>query len=444
MDKQLLIKPCPIKSCRKSAGRIGRVATHRAWLLAVPAMLQVQCGSAWAQDIDLSQEPRDAAGSRAQPEYDPLGIHVGTATIYPTLSVSSVYDTNVFAESTDADSDLAFTVTPAVRAEISDARRIIAVNARARVRRYVQLTEQNDEQYYANALGRLNFGGRGYLQTNLGWSLSSPSRGTYQNSLQRGTPLREERLNGQVVADYRFNRLRLHGTVNTEKFDYDDVELDDGTIIDQDYRDGTQVGANLEAYYQVSSRISLVAQGSVDKFEYKDPDPLRNRDAVGTTVTAGALYEVTELFSFQLGVGYRKHDFDNPLLPDIDGLAFNGRMRWYPTPLISVKLDLNQSTDTSTLNEVSAVTVSSAVLETDYELRRNNILTARLEYSHERYSGLNENSAFMSASVRSEWKLNRWMRLAGSLTYDRRASGGSVAIPEFDALRGMLTVTLAR
>lgn len=437
MDKQLLIKPC-----RESARRISPLAAHHAWWLALPAIMQ--CGLAHAQEIDLSKEPFDAAGSRHQPEYDPLGIRVGTATIYPTLALSSVYDTNVFAESTDADSDFSLTLTPAIRAEISDPNRTIAVNAHARIRRYAQLTEQDDEQYHASALGRLNFGQHGNLQASAGWSLSSPSRGTYQNSLQQGTPLREERLNGQITGDYRINRLRLRGTVSAEKFNYDDVVLDDGSIIDQDYRDGTRIGSNLKAFYQVSSRVSLVAQGSVDKFDYDDPDLLRNRDAVGTSLTAGALYEISELFSFQLGVGYRKHNFDNPLLRDIDGLAFNGRLRWYPTPLVSVRLDLNQSTDTSTLNEVSAVTVSSAILETDYELLRNNVVTARVEYSHERYSGIDANSDFMSASLRSAWKLNRWMRLTGSLTYERRTSGESLAIPEFDAFRGMLTVTLAR
>lgn len=418
-----------------------QVRQRAAWLLVLPAALQMHV--AFAQDTGPAGPP-DAAGTRPQPEYDPLGIRVGAVEVYPSVTLSGTYNSNVFAAPDNAESDLYYTVVPAIRVLTANERRSLSLNGSARIRRYDKFDSQNDEQYFVNAAGRLNFGEQRSVQATVGWSQSTAARGTYQNTLQQGSPLKEERFTGSVGGDYRFNRLRLNGRVGGEKFDYDDITLDDGTIIDQDYRDGHRVNANLAAYYSISARFSLRLQGSVEKFDYQDPDPLRNRDATGYSVTAGGLYEVTELFSAELGVGYRRHNFKNPLFKDIPGFAFNGRLRWYPTPLISVRLDLSQTTDTSTLPLVTAVNVSSAVLASDYELRRNVLLTGRLEYSHERYGGVDTNSDFMSASVRSTWKANRWLRVGAELAYDRRTSADRIPISEFDAFRGMLSLTLAR
>jgi len=423
---------------------IERLTAQRLACLGLAAtFLQMHGGAAHAQDLNPSDAP-ETAGNRPQPGYDPLGMRVGGATIYPSIALSSAYDSNVLAASTDVQSDLSLILTPAIRVNAENPNRTFGFNAYARIRRYSELHRQNDEQYFASALARHNIGTSGSVEANASWSLTSPSRGTYENSLQNGDPLREKRLTAKAAGTYRFNRLKLRGQVTGEKFNYDDVMLDDGTLIDQTYRNGHRIGGSLEAYYALGSRFSLVVQGSVNDFDYKDKNPLRNRNARGTSITAGGLYEITSLFNVQLGVGRRVHNFDNPLFEDISGLALNGKLRWYPTPLLSVRLDLEQSTETSSYDLVSAVNVSSAILQTDYELRRNNVISARMEYSYEQYGGLDTNSKFMSAAVQSNWKINRWMRVTGSLAYERRTSADRLAIPEFDAFRGTLGVALTR
>lgn len=421
-----------------------RLTSRRLACLGVAAaVLQMHSGAARAQELNPTDAP-ETAGNRPQPGYDPLGIRVRGATIYPSLALSSTYDSNVLAASDDSQSDLSLTLTPAIRINAEHPNHTLGLNAYARLRRYSELHRQNDEQYFVSALAQHDVGSSGSVEANASWSLTSPSRGTYENSLQNGDPLRETRLTAKAAGTWRFNRLKLRGQVTGEKFNYDDVMLDDGTAIDQTYRNGHRIGGQLEAFYALGSRFSLVVQGSVNDFDYKDTDPLRNRNARGTAITAGGLYEVTSLFNVQLGIGRRYHNFENPLLEDISGLALNGKLRWYPTPLVSVRLDLEQATETSSYDLVSAVNVSSAVLQTDYELRRNNVVTARLEYSHENYGGIDTNSNFMSASLQSNWKINRWMRVTGSVAYDRRTSADRLAIPEFDAFRGTLGVTLTR
>ena len=98
-----------------SNNMIERSATQRtAWLFGLFMAWHFQPSTAHAQDFEPGA-PEDRAGARSQPEYDPLGIRLGTVVIHPRLSFSSTYDTNVFAAPDNEQSDFYYTVTPAIR-----------------------------------------------------------------------------------------------------------------------------------------------------------------------------------------------------------------------------------------------------------------------------------------------------------------------------------------
>jgi hypothetical protein len=400
-------------------------------------------GVANAQDLS-GAEPTDTAGNRQQPAYDPSGINLGDIRILPTLGFLSTWDSNVLTRSGDAISDFSETVVPAVSVDWNRPRRQLSLNGEIRVRRYAKLERQNDEQYRLQSNARFEISGNTSISANIGWSDTTATRGTFENGFQIGDPLRIRQINGNFSIRQRFNRLSLTATANASRFRYGNIHLDDGTSIDQSFRDGEQYGLSLLAKYEVGPRLSLVSRITADKFDYNDPDPLTNRDAKGYSVTGGLSYELTQLLEAEIDAGIQKHRFDNPLFANISGLALNARLRWYPTPLWSVRFDLSQKTTTSAFDSASAVIVTSGRFSADYEFRRNLLISAEAGYSHEKYGAENGVSGLFSLSGQAMWKANRWLRVTGRATYDRRSSKMPVAAPEYDALRFMLTVTLAR
>ena len=76
--------------------------------------------------------PAVAQGQEVGP-YDPLGIRAGGFLIYPSLSVSEVYDDNVFAVDNNKDDDLITLIQPGVRAVSNFSRHRLGLTAGSEV-----------------------------------------------------------------------------------------------------------------------------------------------------------------------------------------------------------------------------------------------------------------------------------------------------------------------
>ncbi|MFV0644561.1 MAG: outer membrane beta-barrel protein [Sphingomonadaceae bacterium] len=389
-------------------------------------------------------EMNDVAGNRPQPDYDPQGVDVSGVRIFPAIGITGNYDSNVLTRSQGGEADFSATVLPSVRIEKIRSNAVLRLNAQAGFRRYASLDRQNDNSWSVNFNTAFDLPSDLKLTTFNTWSRSSASRGTFENNLQVGDPLRVERLGSGLKLQRRFNRLGVSGGFSAEKSDFDDVTLDDGTTIDQDFRDGSRISGTLRADYAFSPRFSVVADGRFDRFDFSDPRPASNRDAKAWAATLGGRYEISRLFHVEAGAGYRQHNFDSPALKTISGLALNARARWYPSRLISVRFDLSQQTTTSVYDTVSAVTVTSAALSGDYEYRRNILLSASVTRSNESYGGTGGHSNLTTIGSSATWSANRWMRLTGRVSYETRSNSGTTVTPVFDAFRFMTTLTFSR
>lgn len=416
---------------------------HIAWKdVILPLILIGFTNAAHAQGVDT--EPADTAGNRQQPAYDALGIRRGPFMIKPEVAISAGYNSNLFARETDAVSDFSTTITPSVRVTYDRPRARVSFSADTRLRRYAEQTDQNDQQYKAALDGNLSLDHATQLSGNIGWSRATVARGTSENGLQSGSPLEQTSLTAAARLNRRFNRVGLNLSLSGERFLYSDVTLEGGGVLDQSFREGHTLGGTAGLSYDVGPRFAFVARAEFADFHYRDPRPETNRNARDYALTAGGRFELTELLFAELTAGYRTHDFSGETFADFSGLAINGRLRWYPSRLLSLRADLGQRVTTSSFDNVSAVTITSARLGGDYELRRNILLSGRVELSHERYSGIGGNSLRTNLNSGFKWKSNRWLQFGGSVEYERRSRSIEAIFPKYDGIRVFLNATVAR
>lgn len=433
------------KFTRQKSGQVlhraARPSCRHSHLAALALALACVANAAHAQEF-TGREPPDSAGNRAQPAYDPPGLLLGDVRVHPTLGITGTYDSNVFARDSGVEADGYVTVVPSLAVEWSRPEQQVSLRGEMRVRRYFEFTRQDDEQYRIEASGSTEPTDRTAISGGAGWSRTTAARGTVENGLQVGDPLRQERLWADTSIQQRFNRLSLAGRISGERFRFDDVALDNGATIDQSFRDGRRLGARLTMGYDVGPRLSLLVQGNVDRFDYRLADTL-DRDATGYSLVGGVRYELTRILIAELALGTRIYDFDDPTLADFKGLAPTARVRWYPNPLLSLRFDLSHSTSTSAYNSVGAVVITSGRLGTDYELRRNLVLSAEAGASFEDYGPVTGTSTLWTVLGRAAWKANRTFRLTGTVSYDHRSSSALSTVPEFKTLRVMITASIA-
>ena len=339
--------------------------------------------AARAQTLDT--EPADVAGNRSQPDYDAVGIRLGKLMVRPTLTVSPDFSSNVFTQADHPRSDVSVTVVPAIVASLSEPGANLAIYGEARLRRYARYSSQDDEQYRIDVGGSAELPFGFDLDAGIGWADTTAARGTVANDLTVGDPLKMREIRSRASIRKSFNRLYTSVSFSAVRSTYDDVELDDGTKIDQHFRNSRRAGGTLTFGYEVSPLLAIEVRAAYDQYRYSDPRPLSNRNADSHSFGLGIRYQVTQLLTAEFNAGLREHKFDNPLFSKIKGASLFGRLRWYPTPLISVRADLSQSTTTSTLDQVSAVTVTDFKLGADYEFRRNVLMTIETALSFDDY-----------------------------------------------------------
>ena len=95
---------------------------HRtATLLALTTALGTPSLAVAQQAQSDEPDPNIPVQHRPRPDYDPLGIRAGSFLVFPSLTLSGLYDSNVFATKHDTDSDVAGIVAPVVEVNVTPA-----------------------------------------------------------------------------------------------------------------------------------------------------------------------------------------------------------------------------------------------------------------------------------------------------------------------------------
>ena len=154
-------------------------------------------------------------------------------------------------------------------------------------------------------------GGRAYVQAGAGIVLDSDP------------PTEYDRYDVTAGAEHRFARVLLRGDVDWTEYDYEGL---------QDFRDNEETRFSGRVEVDVTPRLDLLLQASVDEFEYANTPTL---DSEGQTYLVGVALD-GDLVTGEISVGYFERDYEDPTVETFDGLAVAAALEWYITRLTTI------------------------------------------------------------------------------------------------------------
>ena len=101
-------------------------------------------------------DPNISVQDRPRPDYDPLGIRAGSFLSSPPLTLSGLYDSNVFATKHDTDSDVAGLVSPQLDVKSNWSRNALNFSAGATGAAYANYSSNDYIDAFASTSGRLD------------------------------------------------------------------------------------------------------------------------------------------------------------------------------------------------------------------------------------------------------------------------------------------------
>jgi hypothetical protein len=332
-------------------------------------------------DNFYSRDKYESVMERTQPEFDPEPVRLGAFLVRPQADLSVTATDNVYASSTNTESDVIARIGGRVAADTNWNVHALSGEVTAHRNEYLDLGDESTTDLTARLGGRLDVTRALSLGGYVFAVDSAEPRSDFANDFGADGPIKYTRTGAVVEANYASDRFRFENSLGlTEENFKDGTTIVGGFNIDQDFRDRSVTTGRSRLSYAVTPDLAVFAQGSYTDSNYDNLQfiggSFRSRDSQGYTVAGGVDFELSALVRGDIAVGYLDEKKDDAFFADVSGLSVDGRLQWFPTRLTTVSFTgARRVVDTGAFDSPSAVeTVLGA--RVDHELRRNIILSA--------------------------------------------------------------------
>jgi hypothetical protein len=377
---------------------------------------------------------------RRHSEYDPIGIRTDAFTIFPSVTVGLQYDSNVFA-SVDAVSDWALVTTPQALlvADRADGSYELDVGARHYAFRDLDSEDRTD----AHVRFRLTR----QVASDIKWDAAFEAVRKHEQRgdsfsrtdlAQPAEPIPYNDLRAETSITKTFNRLGVMVGGRVRRVTYEDVPLVGGGTLEQGFRDGTIITTTLKPFYDFSPGYKAYARIDLSKRDYEGTGA-QDRDAQGFDARGGVEFKLTSMLLGSAELGYLSYDYDNPVIPSVDGLSAGARLMWLMTPLMTVTLFAERNVAEIAAQGQEGRLDFTAGAQLDYEILRNLILSLEGSYKNEDFLGIARTDDVIKLSAKLDYLVSRSINFGLAYNYIDRSS--DIIVYDFDKHVVTLNVT---
>lgn len=416
-------------------------------------------GAAQAQSYYDRSSVTDVA-SRAHPEYDAVGEHVGAFTVYPRASVTDIYDDNVYALPKKTGGDIV-ALTPSLDISSNWSRNSLGVHLQYERDQYLDQPGESSNEYSLSANAGIDVDSRSKLSFNMGAAQLTEPRSDPDSIEGIVEPVRYDLINGGAAAYREFGRFRVDLSAAASYYSFYNVQLAPGTY-DVSGNEIFVAGGN--QYYNEASRDEVATSETIRLSWAIDPnlaiftqfqpnqsnflhDPLAalgSYNSTGYEILTGVNGQLTHLIRYDAGIGYLDQHYSSAQISDVTGIAFNIDTTYNITQLITLKLSGNHSIQAAGIPGSAASDVDSASAKADYELLRNLIISPYLAYYHYIYPGTTRIDSRYASGISATYLINSMLGLTASYSYIEQLSNGTFGGYNFNDNRLSLALTVQR
>ena len=352
--------------------------------------------------------------SRARPETDYQGVHLGSFQVQPRASEGSGYDDNVTG-STPGKGSVLFNTSASLAANSLWSRNALGAYLSVDNYAYPSLSNQGYTDWTAAIGGALDAGQSritgGYSHLSLhqtARTLDSPqldAPGAFSvDALRTTATIPAGRFTFDpafTVSDYRFENVSIAGVPTS-----------------QASRDRIEYESSMTLRYDVAPLRSFVVSLRETEIHHTEPQSgVPSTDSHGITALAGvdfassAVWHVSALFGIQART-YESSAYSNDVAP-----VAEVKVIWQPTGLTTVTATFDRRIEDAAEEGYVSYTLTAARLSVDHELRRDVLLGAHATWDNLHYNHGGGTTNFTGGGTSVTWLTNRNLHVIGSFDH---------------------------
>lgn len=372
--------------------------------------------------------------SRVRPDYTAPGLRAGAFMLFPELSVTEIYDDNVYLDSRGEEADFITVLRPNLRLVSNWNRHALEAELGGALGFYARISDEDYQDIHAKLNGRIDVSALSQIRAGVAFrKLHSERDSPDDTDALRPT----EYYSYAATADYsrEFGRVKLTLGGEIERLDYlDNEQLGPGGAIEfnNDDRDRLETFGRARAAYAFNTGSNVYLESRFGRIDYdagRDdnlvPANAVDRDSMDYRTVVGIESDLDGIVFGNLYAGYIRRDFDDGDLSTIEGFTVGGNLTWNVTPLTTIAADAGRTISTTTISGASGAIVTEAGVTVDHELLRNVILQFKTRWKESDYDGIDRVDNTVKVGVGADVLLNRNFTLSADYTHAERLSDSS-------------------
>jgi hypothetical protein len=389
-----------------------------------PPFAAAQSRDPFENDQEAALLRPDVAGSRQPPGFEQNGIQVGSMIVKADAKATIAGNSNILNRSQNERGDVYVVFEPTATLTSDWGRHQLAVKANAAVARFASVTRQNRETFGLEASGRLDFARQSSAFTRVSFARKVEPRDAPGEASIDGSPAEYNQVEAQIGARVEEGNLRVATAATATKRDYADIIRSNGQSDSQRFRDSSTLTINVRADYALPSGAIAFVTGTGSRIESANAAQCCDRSGAFGQAMVGIRADLAPLVTAKIALGYSFRNFDAGRFKDVNGLIYQAKVDWYPTPLISLTASARRDIVNSGIPAVGGIVVSEVGLQVHYELRRNFNLIFNAMVADENYRDANVSATSRVVGVEGryivtpQWTGGVFTRLRGRSTDD--------------------------
>ncbi len=370
------------------------------------------------ESADQDVSPNVNVAERFARNVQAIGIKTGGFTLFPSLSYAQFYDDNIFGVETGATDDFIGEIRGGLTLRSNWSRHQLELLSGAQRLQYFDNSDESTSDYNFGGRGYLDIASRARLRFNGGWRRATESRRVTQTAIGGANPVRFDETNAGLSLDVNQTRLREQLGVTYQKDDFDDVALLGGPgVFDQDFRDREVYAAFFRQSVRIRPTVAAFAEIRGEKQEYGaaqslfDPAVGAPRgvflDSKGLTGFVGLALDINKVARGEIGVGYQKRNYDDPIFEDVSGFSVNSELEYFVSDLTTITVNATRSIQDSAVPGFAGFYANEAGLTIQHELLRPLLLTARATFRRDDFRDIDRQDDALRLSAGLDYAFRR-------------------------------------
>ncbi len=372
----------------------------------------------------------DVAGTRVEPQYQatPLVIGPMLATIALTARVAS--DTNIFRTSKNTRHEVYVEAIPSIGIAARFGAHTATLSARAAARRHARFSSENRNAVDVAYGGQIDLGPPSTASFRTTYGRESEPRGSAGLNLAAAGPAEVQKIESSASVSTEFRRLGVSASASIARRSYDPLRPANSPAISQAFRDTKTLRVGSRVNFRALPSATIFASGSANRTQSIEGSRGLLRDATGYTLLAGLRSDTESLIVGEVGIGWRGQNYRNPAFRDFAGLTYDATVDWYPTRLVSVRIQAGQDIVNSNFSRVAGIVRRSVSGTFFYDPLRELRFVFALNRDLDDYRELDFSTRTTSAGLTGTYQIGRRVDFSA---FGRIISKGSSDVRFVDA-----------